>query len=110
VGNVETTHEVSVTLFSWNYVYQDTYGRGTTLKINLAHKFFQFIRPNKDYGIRKATYMKQCGRAIIIEHCDKQLRLITISVDTKIDFCYAMAWDIQTHKRYLLIDKVGIEK
>jgi len=109
VGNVETTHEVTVTLFSWNYIYQDTYGRGTTLKINLAHKFFQFIRPDKDYGIRKATYMKQCGRAIIIQHCDKELRLITVSVDTKTDFCYAMAWDLQTRKCYLLIDKPGIE-
>jgi hypothetical protein len=110
VKNTETTHAINVTLFSWNYIYQDTYGRGTTLKINLAHKFFQFITPKKDYGIRKATRMKQCGRAIIIEHCDKQLRLITISVDTKTDFCYAMAWDMQTRKCYLLIDKVGIEK
>jgi len=108
-GNVETTHAINVTLFSWNYIYQDTYGRGTTLKINLAHKFFQFIRPNKDYSIRNATYMRQCGRAIIISHCDKELRLITVSVDTKIDFCYAMAWDLQTRKCYLLIDKAGIE-
>jgi len=110
VKNTETTHAINVTLFHWNYIYQDTYGRGTTLKINLAHKFFQFITPKKDYGIRKATYMKQCGRAIIIEHCDKQLRLITIAVDTKLDFCYAMAWDMQTRKCYLLIDKAGIEK
>ena len=109
VGNVGATHSFTVTLFSWNYIYQDTYGRGTTLKINLAHKFFQFIRLDKDYGIRVATYMKQCGRAIIISHCDKQLRLITVSVDTKIDFCYAMAWDLQTRKCYLLIDKAGIE-
>jgi hypothetical protein len=110
VKNTETTHAINVTLFSWNYIYQDTYGRGTTLKINLAHKFFQFIRPNKDYGIKKATYMKQCGRAIIIEHCDKQLRLITVAVDTKLDFCAAIAWDLQTRKCYLLIDKAGIEK
>jgi hypothetical protein len=109
VQNTETTHTINVTLFSWNYIYQDTYGRGTTLKINLAHKFFQFIRPDKDYGIRNATYMKQCRRAIIISHCDKELRLITVSVDTKLDFCYAMAWDLQTRKCYLLIDKVGIE-
>jgi len=78
-------------------------------KINLAHKFFQFIRPDKDYGLRNATYMKQCGRAIIISHCDKELRLITVAVDTKLDFCYAMAWDLQTRKCYLLIDKAGIE-
>jgi uncharacterized repeat protein (TIGR01451 family) len=107
--NIEATHAINVTLFSWNYIYQDTYGRGTILKINLAHKFFQFIRPNKDYGIRKATYMHQCGRAIIISHCDKELRLNTVSVDTKLDFCYAMAWDLQTRKCYLLIDKAGIE-
>jgi hypothetical protein len=106
---VEPTNTINVTLFSWNYVFTDSYGRGTTLKINLDHKFFQFIRPNKDYGIRIATYMKQCGRAIIISHCDRQLRLITVSVDTKIDFCYAMAWDLQTRKCYLLIDKAGTE-
>ena len=109
VKNVETSHTATFTLFLWNYIYQDTHGRGTTLKINLAHKFFQFITPDKDYGIRKATYMKQCGRAIIISHCDKELRLITVSVDTKIDFCYAIAWDLQTRKCYLLIDKAGIE-
>jgi hypothetical protein len=109
VQNTETTHTTSVTLFHWNYIYQDTHGRGTTLKINLAHKFFQFTAPSKDYGIRNATSMRQCGRAIIINHCDKQLRLITASVDTKTDFCYAMAWDLQTRKQYLLIDKAGIE-
>jgi hypothetical protein len=109
VQNTETTHAINVTLFHWNYIYQDTYGRGTTLKINLAHKFFQFTSPDKDYSIRNATYMKQCGRAIIISHCDKELRLITVSVDTKMDFCYAIAWDLQTRKCYLLIDKAGIE-
>jgi murein tripeptide amidase MpaA len=109
VQNIETSHTAIFTLFHWNYIYQDTYGRGTTLKINLAYKFFQFIRPDKDYGIRIATYMKQCGRAIIISHCDKELRLITVSVDTKIDFCYAMAWDLQARKCYPLIDKAGIE-
>ena len=109
VKNVEPSHTATFTLFHWNYIYQDTYGRGTTLKINLAYKFFQFITPDKDYGIRIATYMKQCGRAIIVSHCDKELRLMTVSVDTKIDFCYAMAWDVQTRKCYLLIDKPGIE-
>jgi hypothetical protein len=109
VQNMETTHTTTVTLFHWNYIYQDTSGRGTTLKINLAHKFFQFTAPSKDYGIRNATSMRQCGRAIIINHSDKQLRLITASVDTKTDFCFATAWDLQTRKQYLLIDKAGIE-
>ena len=108
--NVEPTNTINVTLFSWNYIFKDTYGRGTILKINLAHKFFQFITPEKDYGIRNATYMRQCGRAIIIQHCDGELRLITISVDTKLDFCLAIAWDQQTRKQYFLIDKAGNEQ
>lgn len=109
-GNVELTHTIQVTLFSWNYIFEDTYGRGTTLKINIAYKFFQFITPDKDYGIVKATYMRQSGRAIIISHLDKQLQLITVAVDTKLDFCLAAAWDRQTRKQYFLVDKLGIEK
>jgi len=108
-NNVEPTNTINVTLFSWNYVFTDSYGRETTLKINTEHHFFQFITPDNDYGIRKATYMRLCGRAIIIKHYDNELRLITVAVDTKLDFCYAIAWDAQTGKRYFLIDKVGIE-
>jgi hypothetical protein len=40
---------------------------------------------------------------------DDELQLITTAVDTKLDFCVAIAWDMQTDKRYFLIDKVGIE-
>jgi hypothetical protein len=108
-NNVEPTNTINVTLFSWNYVFEDTYGRGATIKINLAQNFFQFITPDKDYGIRRATYMRQCGRAIIIHHYDDELRLITTAVDTKLDFCVAVAWDTQTGKRYFLIDKAGTE-
>ncbi|MEM4713143.1 MAG: hypothetical protein QXQ61_01180, partial [Candidatus Bathyarchaeia archaeon] len=107
LGNTEATNSVQVTLFSWSYIFEDSYGRGTTLKINLAHNFIQFITPDKDYDIRKATYMRQCGRAIIIQHCDSELRIITVAVDTKLDFCIAIAWDKQTHRQYFLIDKVG---
>jgi predicted MPP superfamily phosphohydrolase len=96
--------------YVWQYIFKDSYGRGTALKINTAYKFFKFIAPGKDYGIRKATYMRLCGRAIIINHCDSQLRLITAAVDTKIDFCYAVAWDVQARKFYYLLDKPGIEK
>jgi PKD repeat protein/protocatechuate 3,4-dioxygenase beta subunit len=110
VQNTQITQTVNIILFSWNYIFEDTYGRGTILKINIAHKFFQFTTPDKDYGIRKATYMQQCGRTIVIQHRDNELRLITIAVDTKLDFCYAIAWDLQTGKRYVLIDKIGIEQ
>jgi len=107
--NIETPHEITVTLFSWNHTFEDTQGRGTTLKINLAHRFFQFITPNKDYGIRKATCMRVHHRTITIRHEDNELKLITLAVDTKLDFCVATAWDKQTRKQYRLIDKLGIE-
>jgi len=54
--------------------------------------------------------MQQCGRTIVIQYRDNELRLITIAVDTKLAFCYAIAWDLQTGKRYVLIDKIGIEQ
>jgi PKD repeat protein len=94
---------------TWEYIFEDP-ARGTKLGISTNDKYFQFIAPNKDYGIRKATYMKQYGTAIVINHLDKQLQLITTAIDTKLDFCVAIAWDRQTRKQYFLIDKPGIEK
>lgn len=96
-------------LYVWQYIFQDSYGRGTTLKINTAHKFFKFVTPDMDYGIRNAAYMRVWGRAVIIRHYDSELRLITTAVDSKLDLCIAVAWDVQTSKRYYLIDKAGIE-
>jgi hypothetical protein len=109
LGNAEATKSIQVTLLSWNYIFADSYGRGTTLKINTEHKFFQFITPDKDYGVRNATYMRVYKRAIIICHQDNELKLATISVDTQLDFCIAYAKDTQTGKEYWLIDKVGTE-
>jgi len=53
--------------------------------------------------------MKVCRRTIFIWHKDDELRLITLALDTKLDFCVAIAWDKQTRTRYFLIDKAGIE-
>ena len=108
-GNVEPTNTISVVLFSWNYVFEDSFERNTTFKVNPEHRFFQFIAPDKDHGIRNATYMKVCRRTIFIWHKDDELRLITLALDTKLDFCVAIALDKQTRTRYFLIDKVGIE-
>jgi hypothetical protein len=33
--------------FTWSYIFEDAYGRNTTLKINTNEKAFQFIAPNK---------------------------------------------------------------
>jgi len=80
----------------------------TILKINIKHKFFQLITPDKDYGIRQATYMRKCGITIIIRYCNEEIRLISAAIP-KFDFCIAIAWDKQTRTRYFLLDKIGQE-
>jgi len=95
-------------VISWEYVFEDE-KRGTILKISTDDKLFQFITPDKDYGVREATYMRVRRRTITIRHKDSELRLITLTVDTELDFCIAVAWDRKTHKRYLLVDKAGKE-
>jgi len=94
------------TEFSWNHVFEDTCGRGTTLKINIPHKFFQFITPDRDYEITKATYMQELGTIL---HKDSELILIAWPVNIRRDFCIAWAKDPQTGKCYLLFDKPGME-
>ena len=108
-GNTEPTNTITVVLFSWNHIFTDSYERNTTLKVNLEHRFFQFITPDRDYEIKNATYMRLRGRTIIIKHYDEELRLITMALDTKLDFCVAVAWDIDVHTRYFLIDRASIE-
>jgi hypothetical protein len=103
IGNVETTHAITITLFSWKYIYEDTYGRGTILKINTAYELFQFAGPSKDYGIRKASSMRSYGTAITIDHHDSQLRMFAVAMGAQADFCMAVAWDMQTHTSYTLI-------
>lgn len=108
LGNTETTGTAQVILFNWDYEFEDTFGRGTILKINIAHKFIQLITPDKDYGIRQATRM-WVGKTIVIYHVDTELRLIAFSVNnTKRDYCIATGWGKSTGRIYLL-DKPGIE-
>jgi squalene-hopene/tetraprenyl-beta-curcumene cyclase len=95
-------------IITWEYEFEDQ-ERETILRISINDDFFQFIALDKDYGIRKATYMRVHRRTITIRHEDNELRLITLAVDTKLDFCVAIAWDKQTRKQYILIDKPGIE-
>ena len=106
-ASISETGEMEV--FSWEHVFEDT-KRGTMLKISTDDKCFQFIAPDKDFGVKYDANMIILKRVIIICYEDSEMRLITIAVDTKLDFCYAMAWDMQTRKCYLLIDKAGIEK
>ncbi len=109
VGNVEATHQISITLFSWNFVFKDSDGRGTTLKVNMAYKFFQFIAPNKDFGLRyDAKMIRLCKQVLIRCYEDEVMRLTATAVDDKT--CLAVAWDKQTCKAYWLIEHPPVYK
>ena len=97
------------TIISWEYVFEDVISRNTTLKISIEDHYFQLITPDKVFSIRNATKMLvTCKGIIAIFHRDNELELFAIA-NTRIDFCFAYAKDIETHKRYLLIDKPGKE-
>ena len=92
---------------AWDYIFEDE-ERGTILKIDPTDSLFQFTTPDKNYGVRTAVYMHVIGltqRAITIKHNDNELNMAAIAVDTKTDFCLVVATDVQTHIRYMLVDK-----
>jgi hypothetical protein len=101
-ASISPTGEIRA--ISWEHVFKDP-KRGTMLKISTDDKYFQFIAPDKDFGIKYDADMIILKRVIIICYKDSDMRLITIGIDTKIDFCSAVVWDIQTGKIYWLLDK-----
>lgn len=107
-GSIQTfTAELtasSFSLYSWDYVLKDT-KRDTILRINTKDKYFQFIAPDKDFGVKYDAKMVQLKHVIIICYEDSGMRLIATAVDDRIDFCSAIAWDKTSNKKYLLIDK-----
>lgn len=88
---------------SWEYVFKDP-KRGTVLKISTDDKYFQFIAPGKDFGIKHDPNMQVFNRAITICYQDKQMCLWATAIDYRVRLCSAVAWDKQTGKTYLLID------
>jgi len=105
VGNMEAPESIQVTLFSWNCVFTDSYGRGTMLKINTQYKLFQFIAPGKDFGVRQDPKMFALCSVILIGYKDSEMQLAAAGAYGRLTFCTATAWDKQTGKRYLLIQK-----
>lgn len=103
------THDNTLTdgvimLFSWDYVFKD-HARGTTLKVNTEHKFFQFIAPTKDYGIKHDAGMTVRTNMVIIFFEDTEIKLNSITIDTRIEFCVARAQDMQTGETYWLLQR-----
>jgi hypothetical protein len=93
-----------VTLFSWDYVFTDD-ARGTTLKINLDNKFFQFITPTKDYGLKQDSSMDIRGHKVTIRFEDTELKLHSIIIDTRKTLCSARAEDMQTGETFWLMQR-----
>jgi Tol biopolymer transport system component len=94
---------------SWEHVFEDV-KQGTMLKISTDDKYFQFTAPEKEFSIKEACNMRVCKHSILIWHKDNEIELVTTAIDTRVDFCFAYAKDVQTGKRYFLIDKPGMEK
>ena len=111
-GQTQTfTTEVSETgleLYVWQYVFKDI-KRGTELRINTEDEHFQFIAPDKEFSMKEACEMVVRKHSIFIWHKDEEIKLVTNAVDTRIDFCFAYATDMETGEKYLLIGKPGIE-
>jgi len=99
----------SANIIDWEHVFEDP-KRGTILKVSTDDKFFQFVAPDKDFGIKCDADMKVLNHVIIICYEDSEMRLVATAVNDKIDFCSAIAWDKQTRKCYLLIDKPNLPR
>lgn len=104
VGNQESVHSVKMSLFSWTYAFNDYCGRKTTLKINVDYKLFWFTAPGKDFGVKRDPGMNKIFDILIICYNDKAMSLDAM-VTVKLNFCAAIAFDKQTYKTYLLINK-----
>ncbi|MHA2330463.1 MAG: OmpL47-type beta-barrel domain-containing protein, partial [Candidatus Hodarchaeales archaeon] len=105
LGNKENNHEINIMLFSWDYIFEQYCTGDIILKIDIDHKFFQFISPVKDYGIRKATRMLVLRKVIVIHHEDSELKLVSVSIDTRKNFCVVIARDLITGEKYVLFGR-----
>lgn len=108
VENPDGTYTTELTPITWEYVFEDTV-RETMLRISTDDKHFQFVAADKEFLVKHDPDMRMTRKAIIIRYEDWEIKIVTVNVDTDLDFCIAVAWDQQTGKRYMLLDKLGIE-
>ncbi|MDH5266189.1 MAG: C25 family cysteine peptidase [Candidatus Bathyarchaeota archaeon] len=93
---------------NWEYQFEDS-TRQTILRVSASKEYFQFAAPDKEFSPKHDLDMRITCKAIIIIYEDWEIKIVTVDVDTGLDFCIAVAWDQQTRKRYMLLDKPGIE-
>ncbi len=106
LGNNEAQHSTYITLFSWTYVFTDSYGRGTVLQICTQYKLFQFTAPNKNFGVKYDPNIIVLKNIIVMCFSDKAMSLVAAG-DGKTGACAAVTLDKQTNKLYLLVSKPG---
>jgi hypothetical protein len=94
----------AMSAISWEHVFKDP-KRGTILKISTDDKYFQFVAPGKDFGVKYDPKMKVLNHVMTICYQDSKMCLAAVAVDDRIDSCFATAYDKQTRKTYVLIDK-----
>jgi len=86
---------------SWEHIFKDPC-TGTILKISTDDKYFQFIAPSKDFGIKYDYNMRVCGNIITICYKDQEFSITAIALNCY--YCVAFAKDLKTGKTYLLVD------
>ena len=106
--NPDGTYTPKLSQITWDCVFEDS-KRQTVLKISTDDRYFQFITQDKEFLVKQDSDMKVLKRVIVIRYEDWEIKIFTIAVDTKLDFCLAIAWDIQTRKTYFLLDRIGTE-
>lgn len=94
--------ETGLSLYFWQYIFKDS-KRGTELRINALDKYFQFIAPGKDFGVKNDPKMIFCRNTIVICYNDKEICMAAIATTGKTIACTATLLDKQTHKLYVLI-------
>jgi M6 family metalloprotease-like protein len=104
--NPDGTYSPKVSPIVWNHIFQDS-TRKTALKIDTEKRCFQFIAQDKEFLPKCDQGMKLSRNVLMINYQDTDIRLIATAVTGRHDFCVAIAWDKQTHKKYLLVDHEG---
>jgi len=92
----------------WEYAYEDE-STGNKIFISTDDKSFQFVTPEKDYGITEADTMIVTRRSTIVSHMDDEISLLSFSLNSNIDYCLTYVRDMQTGNTYVLLDRIGTE-
>lgn len=87
---------------SWEHVFKDP-KRGTMLKISTDDKYFQFIAPDKDFGIKHDPKMIVYKNIIGICYRDTEMSIVAAAIVSPTKTCVATVLDKSTRRTHLLV-------